>query len=106
MKAISEFVVHIADLLEAEGNSLLTVVRGEARRAHTSATNLAMGIAVLLVAVPLFVGGFWLLAAGLMWWLETQVSRPLAACLTGVVVLAAGCICLFGFKALAGKHQP
>lgn len=105
MKAISQFVVHVAGLVEAEGNALLTVVRGEARRAHATATNLAMSLAVLFVAVPLFVGGFWLLAAGLMWWLETQVSRPLAACLTGIVVLAAGSGCLLGFRALAGRRQ-
>lgn len=105
MKAVSQFVVHVADLMEAEGRSLLGVVRGEAHRAHSTATNMAMGVALLLIAVPLCVAGVWLLAAGLMWWLETQVSRPLAASLTGLVILAAGGALMGCFKLLAGRRQ-
>lgn len=106
MKAISQFVVQVFDLMEAEGSALLTVVRGEARRVQTTATNMAMGVAFLLVSVPLFVAGFWMLAAGLMWWLETQVSRPLAAGLTGLAILAVGGGCLSCFKLLTARHQP
>lgn len=106
MKAISQFVIHVVDLLEAEGSALRAAVRVEARRAQTSVTNMAAGAAFLLVSVPLLVGGFWLVAAGLMWWLETQVSRPLAACLTGLAVLAVGGGCLIGFKVLAGRRLP
>jgi hypothetical protein len=106
VKAISQFVVHVFDLMEAEGRSLRTVFRAEARRAQATATGMAMGGAILLVSVPLFVGGVALLAAGLMWWLETEVSRPLAASVTGLAVIGAGVGCLSCFKLLAGRHQP
>jgi glucan phosphoethanolaminetransferase (alkaline phosphatase superfamily) len=106
VKAISQFVVHVFDLIEAEGATILAVVRGEARRVHAAATNMALGVAILLISVPLFIAGFGLLAAGLMWWLETQVSRPLAAGLTGFVILALAAGCLACFKMLTGRRQP
>ena len=106
MKAISQLVVHVFDLIEAEGRTLLTVFRGESGRVRTVATNMAMGVAFLLVSVPLFVAGVWLIAAGLMWWLETQVSRPLAAGLTGLAILAVGAGCLSCFRFLAGRAGP
>jgi uncharacterized membrane protein YqgA involved in biofilm formation len=92
--------------MEAEGSTLLTVVRGEARRVHASATSLALGVTFLLISVPLFVAGIAMLAAGLMWWLETQVSRPLAVSLTGLLILASGAACLTTFKLLTAKPQP
>ncbi|MFN0010628.1 MAG: hypothetical protein ACKVS8_03185 [Phycisphaerales bacterium] len=105
MKAISQFVVQVFDLIEAEGGALLTVVRGEARRAHTAATNMAMGVAFLLISIPLAVAGLCLAAAGLMWWLETLVGRPLAAVLTGFVILGAGAACLYGFTLLTRRPE-
>ncbi len=106
MKVISQFVVHVCNLMEAEGSSLLTVVRGEARRVHASATSMALGVTFLLISVPLLVAGIALIAAGLMWWLETQVSRPLAASLTGLVILATGAGCIATFKFLTARPQP
>ncbi len=106
MKVISEFVVHVFDLIEAEGRSLLTVVRGEARHVRHTATDIAVGVTFLLVAVPLLIAGAGLLAAGLMWWLETLVGRPLAAGLTGLAVLGAAGACLSCFKWLAAREHP
>ncbi len=106
MKAIAQLVVRVFDLLEAEGRALRAVVRVETRRMHTTATNMAMGATCLLIAVPLCIAGFGLLAAGLLWWLETQFSRPLAAGLTGLVTLGAGGGCILCFRALAARHQP
>ncbi len=106
MKAISQFVVHVFDLIEAEGAALRTIVRAEARRVQMATTNVALGVAFLLISIPLIVAGAGLIAAGLMWWLETQVSRPLAASLTGLIVIGVGISSLLGFKLIAGKHQP
>ncbi len=106
MKAISHFVVRVFDLIEAEGRSLLTVARGEAQRAQATVASMAMAAAFLFVAVLLCVGGCWLLGSGLMWWLETQVSRPAAACLTGLVAILVSGVCAFTFRALAWKQQP
>lgn len=101
MKAISQFVVHVFDLIEAEGSTFLSIARGEARRAQSTAASMAMAGAILLIAVPLLVGGVSLLAAGLMWWLETRMDRPFAAGLTGLVIVLLGLGCLFWSKWLA-----
>ncbi len=103
MKAISQFVVHVFDLLEAEGRCLRAAVRSEARRAQGVAASLAMAMSFLLVAVPLLIAGVGLVAAGLMWWLETEVSRPVAALITGAAVLVVGTGCMAGFKLLARR---
>ena len=105
MQAVSQFVVRFFDLVEAEGHALLAVVRGEASRVRAAATSMAMGLALLAVAVPIFIAGIGFLAVALMWWLETQVTRPLAACLAGVAILAVGGACLVGFRALAGRSS-
>ncbi|MEK6703469.1 MAG: hypothetical protein AABZ53_14510 [Planctomycetota bacterium] len=106
MKVISQFVVHVFDLIEAEGRALLSVVREEASRARARASSMAVGVTFLIVSIPLLVAGALLMAAGLMWWLETQVGRPLAAALTGALILGLGGACLLGFRALAGSRQP
>lgn len=103
MKAISQLVVHVFDLIEAEGASLLTVVRSEAARAQGAAINLAMAMALLLISLPLILGGAALLAAALLWWLETMLTRPAAAAITGLAVLLLGVGCVSGFKAIAAR---
>ena len=106
VKAISEFIVHVFDLIEAEGRGLLKVVRGEAHRARAIFANLATGVAVLLISIPLIVAGLGLAAAGLMWWLEGLVGRPLAAGLTGLAVLGVGIGCFVYFRVLANRRVP
>ena len=106
MKAISQFVVHVFDLIEAEGSALRAVVRGEARRVQTIAANMAMGVAFLFVSVPLMLAGIGLLATGLMWWLDTQVNRSLAACLTGLCILGVGGGGLACFKLILRRDRP
>lgn len=103
MKAIAQLVVRLFDLVEAEGRSLRSVVRDEARVAHAAATNIALGLALLVMAIPLCIGGITLLAVSFMWWLETQVSPALAACLTGLVILAAGVLSLASFRLIARR---
>lgn len=98
VKAISQFVVHVFDLIEAEGSALRTAVRTEARRARDAVTDIATGVVFIIMSVPLALAGFSLMAAGFMWWLEGQVGRPLAAALTGAIALAAAGGCLWCFK--------
>jgi len=105
LNGISQFVVRTCDLIEAEGSVLLAVVRGEARRAHRAAMSSAMGVAVLLIAVPIAVGGVWLLSSGLMMWLESEFSRPVAACLTGVALLAVAGGCFVSFRKIVSKDR-
>ncbi|MCP9874390.1 hypothetical protein [Synechococcus sp. Cruz CV-v-12] len=106
MKAISQFLVHVVDLVEAEGRSLRSVVRGEAERVQATVASMLLGVAMLLISIPFVISGVWLLGAGLMWWLETEVGRPLAAGLTGLAVLSVGGAFIGGFRSLAGRKQP
>lgn len=103
MKAISQFVVRLVDLLEAEGRAAMSVARSEARHVRRMAAHLALGVAVLCIAVPLCLGSVWLLTTGLRGWLETEVSRPLAAGLSGLVLLAVGAACFGGAVMLIGR---
>lgn len=101
MKALAQFVVHVFDLVEAEGRTLLQVVRAEAGRAHVSAVYLLLGLGFLAVSVPLIVLGVLLVGAGLYWWLESMLGRPGGAAMTGLLVLVAGGACMYGFWRLA-----
>lgn len=105
MKALSDFVVRCFDLIEAEGSSLRTAVRTEARRAQNSAAGIVMASVVLVVALSLCGAGVWLMGSGLLWWLQTQMSRPLAASLTGMVALVIGIVFLVYSKVLAGRRH-
>jgi hypothetical protein len=104
MKVMSQFVISVFDLIEAEGRTLLAVARNEAGAVHGGVVKLAMAFAFLLAFVPLFIVGALLLAVGLMWGLETQMGRPLAAELTGCAVLIIAFSCLFIFRSLSNKR--
>lgn len=106
MRAISQFIIRVFDLIEAEGAALLTIVRGEAERARSAAVQLAMGLALLAVAVPLIITGFGFLTAGLLWLLETHVSRWLAAVLTGSAILFVGGMMLLSFALIFARRKP
>lgn len=105
MKAISQFIVHVCDLVEAEGSTLLAVVRAEARHVHAAVADLAVGAAFLVVSIPLFIAAAWLLATAFMSWLQTQVSPPAASALTGLLLLLAAALCLFTFNTFARRRR-
>lgn len=88
MARISQYIVGVTDLLEAEGRSLRDTVRDEGRDLKKVAVKLSMGLAVLLAAAPLAVIGVGLLLAALYWALREQVGQPAAAAITGAVTLA------------------
>ncbi len=105
MKMISQLVVHIFDLVEAEGHSLRSAVREEAGRAHEVIVNLVLGVGVMLVAAVLSVAGLGLLAASLLWWLEPYVGKPLATFICGVLVLALSGGGLLIFKSIVNRRD-
>ncbi len=106
MRVISQFIVRVFDLIEAEGAALLTTIRGEADRVRSAAAQLAMGLALLAVAVPLAVAGLGFMTFGLLWFLETHLSRWLSATLTGAAVLAVGALFLLMFIRLTWRRKP
>jgi len=111
MKVISQFVISIFELIEAEGRGLRTALRAEGRDLHTAlraeardlrsvVVDLAIGIALLLAAMLLFMAGVGFMVVGLMWWLETHMPSSLAAVITGLVIFALGLVCLLLFRSL------
>lgn len=105
MKAIAELVVRVFDLIEAEASRLQLIWLGEARKARFTAVALAQAAAFLLMSVPLIVAGVCLVAMGLMWWVEAEFGRPIAVGLMGLVILAAGVLCLLIARHM-GKRSP
>ncbi len=101
MKSISHFIIAIVELAEAEGRDLRASVRTEAHRLRAALVTLTIALAILLVSVPLFAAGAFLLIAGFMWWLESQVSKPLAAVLAGMAFLLLGGSCVLLSRSLA-----
>lgn len=97
MKALSQLVIAVFELAEAEGRDLRASVRIEARAARTALIHFSLALAVLVLAVLLLAGGAWLMVSGLHLFLQTQVSRPLAAALAGLsgVATGGGCIALY-----------
>ncbi len=105
MKAISQLVVHVFELVEAGGGALRANVRNEMYRASLAVTDLVYSGAFLIVAIPLCIAGVLLVGAGFMWWLETQVSKPLAALLTGFVLLIASAVFVMIARKIARRQR-
>jgi hypothetical protein len=105
MKAISDFVISVFELAEAEGRDLRTSVRVEAGAARAAVIRLSVALAVLVVGALLLGGGAWLMLSGLHLWLETQVSRPLAAVLAGLSVFGVGVGCLVLFRSMIKRRR-
>ncbi len=100
MRAISQFVVRVSELMEAEGRSAVRTARVEGRVLHGVARRLALGAALLAVGVPLCVGAIVLLAMGSVLALEPSVGRPLAVGAVGLAVLLISMACVAGYWSL------
>jgi hypothetical protein len=106
VKVISQFVVHIAELLEAEGATLLAIGRTEAQALHRAVAGLALGLAFLIVAAALALAGIGLLATGLILALDAQWGHPFAAAATGLILLILAGAALWSFTALTRSRRP
>lgn len=105
MKAISQFVVRVFDLIEAEGRTLLAVVRDEGARIQAVVTNLMLATALLVMAVAFVLGGCGLIACGMVHWLEGVISRPAAFVLTGLAGASLGCISLYVYRKVVSRSD-
>ena len=106
MRAISQFVVRIMDLIEAEGSLLRAVIRVEASAARRDASGFAIGIAILSIAVPICVAGIGLLAAAVWSWLEPAAGAPAATAITGGALLMMGTALLGMFAYRSRRSKP
>jgi len=103
VKSLAELIVAIADLAEAEGRSFVTVARQEGSKLREITRSLAVGLVVLVVAVPLLSIGACLVAIGIALWLEGHLGRPVAATLTGIIALAAGEACIWLLRRMKAR---
>lgn len=87
MKAIAEFVVRVADLLEAEGRSARVAIREEARRARDAARGLMLGAVCIVAAGVFLVAGLSLLLNALYLVVVPGLGAAGALALTGAVAL-------------------
>lgn len=100
MRSLARLIIAAAELAEAEGRDLRAALRGEAARARSAMLHIAAALAVLLVAVPLLIGGLWLMALGLLAFLEMRLGGPLAMVTSGGVVVLVGMALLLKFRSM------
>lgn len=106
MRVVSQFIVRVCELIEAEGAAFLSIARQEAGRARSVAVQLAVGLALLAVAIPVLITGLGLMTLGLYWLLEARLEQWLAACLTGASVLGVGLFITLASAHLSRRPHP
>lgn len=89
MRSISELLVRIADLAEAEGKLL-----------RASVMRLASGLALFVVAIVAALAGFGFLLASIFLATSSQAGYPIGALVSGFVAVA-----LAGGLAWTGKRM-
>jgi hypothetical protein len=77
--SVTQLIVHVADLCEAEGRVL-----------RAMAVRLALGVAILFVAILLATGGVTLLLAAIYIAIQGSAGAAVAALVTGAIALGIG----------------
>jgi hypothetical protein len=96
LKVISEFVIKVADLAEAEGRQLRAIV-----------VSVAIGLAMVLAAALVSVVGLGLLVLALYSAFETAIGPAWSACVSGAIALAiAGISGFIGWRAMTRGIGP
>jgi hypothetical protein len=103
VKRLAELVVRVADLLEAEGRTLLEVGRTEAARLQTVLLRTAVGLTFLVLAVPLLGGAFVMIARGIYLGLVSVIGAGWASTVTGLIIFGFGGLCLWAFKLITTR---
>ncbi len=98
MKRIAELIVRTAELVEAEGRTLLAVSQREGNRLRQIVATMAIGLVFVAVAVPVMIAGFGLIVYGILIHLNTAIGPAGSAIVTGVAALAVSAGCLYIFK--------
>lgn len=91
LKVLSEFVVKVADLAEAEGRQLRAVVAA-----------VGLGLALVIVAALIAVVGIGLLILAVYKAFESSMGPAWAACVSGAIALTiAGITGFLGWRAMS-----
>ena len=98
MKRISELVVRIADLVEAEGRSLRGIVQSEARTFRMQVSRFVLSLAWVAGAIVLVLAGIVLIGVAEFLLIEQSWGRPAAAAVTGLGLLLLGILSIWVFN--------
>lgn len=79
MHSVTELIVHVADLCEAEGRVLRAMV-----------VRLALGVAIIIAATILITGGAALLLAAIFIAIQGLAGPAVAALVSGLITLGIG----------------
>ncbi len=79
MQSVTELIVRIADLCEAEGRAL-----------RAMSIRLALGVAIILVSAAALAAGVALLLGAVFFAIQAQTGTTVAALITGVLALGTG----------------
>lgn len=91
LKTLSEFVVKVADLAEAEGRQLRAIV-----------VSVGIGLAMVLAAALVMVLGLGLLVFAVFKGFEASIGTAWAACASGAIAMAiAGVVGFLGWRAMS-----
>ncbi len=101
MKQFAELVVKVADLVEAEGRSLLQTVRGESRSAREYVATMGVALACLITGTCVLIGGCALIGVAAFLWIAQYWGSAAAAGVCGAGFLLLGGIGVWIFQARA-----
>ncbi len=97
MKAVSELIVRVTDLVEAEGRSIRAVIRSEGRELRERVSRFSLGLIFLAGAAVLVLMGAALCVATVYAALEPSFGVAGALLAAGVFALACGGVLIWVF---------
>jgi hypothetical protein len=98
LKAYTEFIIRLADLVEAEGRSLRGTIRTEARSLRMGAVKVGLFVGLIAAAAPLCLTGVGLVLLAAYLWMAPELGPPGAALITGLLTLAVAGGLLWGSR--------
>lgn len=100
MSRVSEWLVRVADLAEAEADAFRLAVRREAKLAASALRRWSIGAALLTMGAVMLVGSALLLLGSIYTALEQSIGGAAAAAVSSGVALLLSGACLWGFLLL------
>lgn len=100
MSRVSEWLVRVADLAEAEADALRLAVRREVKLAAAQLRRWSVGFALLTMGAVMLVGSALLLLGSVYTALEQLIGGAAAAAVAAAVALVLAGGCLWGFLLL------
>jgi hypothetical protein len=95
VKAIAEFIVKVADLVEAEGRSARSVLRADARDLRAATARFALSLALAAAGAALALVGMALWLAAIYLGVSAEAGPAWGAFAAGLVGVGTGAACVW-----------